>query len=376
MECCHENISQSDNHFHCTYCGCIIPSSGTLPILDPSTSTVIKVSPIDLVKDMLSSLPKNLFSVKNIKFVEKRKNVFEWIMNACIRLNLTKRTAHVAAFYTDFVLNSNEYGEENHFPIALACLYIASKFSDFDQNVPFLQDFLRVTKLKLEPVKIKEVEIYLLKSLGWNLRIATVYEIVMNFLTYGVLFENDIYLSNPVNYLHAKLISHYAQFFSDQILVEPEFLDYDLLSIATSIIYVSRKAAQIEAEWNSELIEITRMDLKDFEDCRKILLNKFSDIIESAKSLNSSLIDSFKDSEKKKNEKDIYDLIFNNDYKERKKRKQLKNFNKQSKIRQVSKSPKIITLSNQKEFSKLSNVEIFSRRSNSISSYKRQITAV
>ena len=375
MDCCHENISESNNHFHCTYCGCIIPRTGNLPILDPSTSTVIEVSPIDLVKDMLLSLPFIKFSKNNPAYVEKRKNILEWIMNACSRLNLTKRTAHVAAFYTDFVLNSNEYVEENYFPIALSCLYIASKFSDLDQNVPFLQDFLRVTKLKLETVRIKEIEIFLLKYLGWNLRIATVYEIIMNFLTAGVLFENDIHLSKPVNYLHAKLISHYAKFLSDQFLLEPEFINYDILSIATSIIFASRKAAQIEGDWNTELIEITGKELKDFEDCRKLILNKFTDIIESAKNINSSLIDSFKDTEQKKKEQDVYDLIFNNGYKERKSKKR-KDYTRPLKTRQISKSPKIITLTNQKDFSKLSNVEIFSRRSNSISSYKRQITAV
>ena len=299
MECFHEQIAFSNTNFHCVNCGCVLPDKGPPPIVDPNYFTVIEISPIELFKDMKNSLEKvnQIRIVKNTEYLEERKFIMEWLFNACSKLNLSKRTSHLASLYTDLILNgnSNIFHSDKYYNIALCCLIIATKFIELDIKLPYFRDFIKISKTKIHRFIIQDTEICLLRLLYWNLRVPTVYEMVMNFLTAGVLFRDEHYQKEEVNRTHAKLISHYISLFSELIITEKEFLEYDFVTLACSIIYVARRASGIDEEWNKELVEITGKTMHDFQDCKEWIMIKFKDILEKSLLMNFDLISIFSD---------------------------------------------------------------------------------
>jgi len=297
MECYHERIVFSNPQFHCVNCGCVIPNIGQAPIVDPNYFTSIEISPMELFKDMKNCLLRidQKSKLKNPEYLEARRTLIEWIFNASSKLNLSKRTSHLAALYTDLILmpKDNSLHSDKYHTIALCCLIIATKFIELDIKLPYFRDFIKASKIEIERFVIQDTEINLLRLLDWNLRVPTVYEIIMNFLTGGILFPYEHCQKEFVNRVHSKLISHYISLFIELIITEKEFLNYDFVILASSIIYVARRASGIEEEWNEKLIGITGMTLIDFHNCKEWIMIKYKDILEKSSLMNYDLISIF-----------------------------------------------------------------------------------
>ena len=370
MDCTHEIIAENDGHKHCTFCGTFIPQTNNNSIVDPYYSTNIEVSPFELFRNMKETYQKIKNVYKNPTYELHRNNLIEWVFNICMRLGLSKRTAHVATFYIDKIMNETNYPTAKYQVIGLSCLFLASKYSELDIQIPFLQDYLRICRFMLDQQSIKECEMHLLRLLNWNLRITTVYEMVMNFLTAGVIFTNDTTTKGKVHSKDALLASFYAKSFTDFVVCSKGFLNFDYDEIALSIIYCARKSAGLNQEWSDELKELTSSNLENFSSCRE-----WASKIFGCFSLNNELAQSILiDSKKEKRSKDIYEIIFRTNPLPISRKRFVFSKRSTEASNPINNSPlsqkiKNLNFNNQKDFSKISKVELLEARTSALSKH-------
>ena len=81
---------------------------------------------------------------------------------------------------------------------AASCLLLASKFSELDQNIPFLSDVSKVlgksTFMSCSALTRKEYDRYepmLCEHFGWALNQLSVFDFTETFMTMGLVFEGE-----------------------------------------------------------------------------------------------------------------------------------------------------------------------------------------
>lgn len=76
---------------------------------------------------------------------------------------------------------------------AIGCVFVASKFDELDNNIPFLKDFIKAAKFMFKYDEIIQEEKRLCELFNWQLLVLSPLHFVYSLLSMGVIFDDDKY---------------------------------------------------------------------------------------------------------------------------------------------------------------------------------------
>lgn len=120
--------------------------------------------------------------------------MIEWIFHLGDKLKQRSLTLQLAIVYIDklFLLGKhNEMQRDKHL-WGLTALYLASKYDEIDENIPFIRDFRKASSRgNYTWDQVTKCENVFVKYLDWNLMVVSPLNYTSALLTFGVIFSDD-----------------------------------------------------------------------------------------------------------------------------------------------------------------------------------------
>lgn len=213
--CCHNKKNNIIKLFksidYCLICSTFIINTISL-------NKTIKPINFELTEDNSHNLLWNekesnstYFFISKKEYLKIRSPIIKNIKKICTNFSLSLQTYFTSIEYLDKICSSISFFDQNMiFQISLFCIILASKFLENEEKALCIQSFLKETASK----NYLFDEIYVLKLLNYNLNINTSYDIIMEILYYGFIFENEDFNFNQLNVLY-KIIPKILYIFSE-----------------------------------------------------------------------------------------------------------------------------------------------------------------
>ena len=188
---------------YCMICSCFIFQN--ISSFESSNKT-IKPNSFEINKDYIPSFEwLNKETIKNNSFVNKkgylklRPSIIKNMKKICSYFSLSLQTYFLSVEYFDKInSNTSSYNESTLFQISLFCIILATKFIENSAKALKVQSTLKEKASKNYLVD----EVFVLKLLDYDLNIYTSYDIFMDILYCGFIFENEDYNYNQINLIY------------------------------------------------------------------------------------------------------------------------------------------------------------------------------
>ena len=188
---------------YCMLCSCFIFQN--ISSFESSNKT-IKPNSFEINKDYIPSFEwLNKETTKNNSFVNKkgylklRPSIIKNMKKICSYFSLSLKTYFLSVEYFDKInSNTSSYNESTLFQISLFCIILATKFTENSAKALKVQSTLKEKASKNYLVD----EVFVLKLLDYDLNIYTSYDIFMDILYCGFIFENEDYNYNQINLIY------------------------------------------------------------------------------------------------------------------------------------------------------------------------------
>jgi len=218
-------------------CSCFIFQN--ISSLELSSKT-IKPNSFEINKDYNPSFGwLNKDSTKNNSFVNKkeylklRPSIIKNMKKVCSYFSLSLKTYFLSVEYFDKInSNTSSYNESTLYQISLFCIILASKFIENSAKALEVQSTLKDKVSKNYLID----EVFVLKLLDYDLNIYTSYDIFMDILYCGFIFENE-----DINYKQINLIYYNIQKILYTFSESNSYIDMTPKQIAISMMAFSRE---------------------------------------------------------------------------------------------------------------------------------------
>ena len=222
---------------YCMICSCFIFQN--ISSLELSSKT-IKPNSFEINKDYNPSFGwLNKDSTKNNSFVNKkeylklRPSIIKNMKKVCSYFSLSLKTYFLSVEYFDKInSNTSSYNESTLYQISLFCIILASKFIENSAKALEVQSTLKDKVSKNYLID----EVFVLKLLDYDLNIYTSYDIFMDILYCGFIFENE-----DINYKQINLIYYNIQKILYTFSESNSYIDMTPKQIAISMMAFSRE---------------------------------------------------------------------------------------------------------------------------------------
>jgi len=107
------------------------------------------------------------------------------------KLKFSFNTIHLAIFYLDFFLSTENIPSYQHQLYSLTSIFIAAKAIELDERIPFISKLLNAASNLFKQDEIRRAEHVLLDFFDWDLQIPTLIDMLEFYLSQGVVFSND-----------------------------------------------------------------------------------------------------------------------------------------------------------------------------------------
>lgn len=196
---------------------------------------------------------KNIFINKK-DYLKLRSSIIKNMKGICSYFFLSFKTYFLSVEYLDRICSQiSSFNENILFPISLFCIILASKFAENNLKALEVQSKLREKVSKNFLVD----EIYILKLLNYNLNLYTSYDILIDIMSFGFIFENEDFNYNILNILYSnipKILYTFSQ--------SNSYLDMTAKQVAISIIGFSRELLNLNP-FNENIRKIFKIDSKN-----------------------------------------------------------------------------------------------------------------
>ncbi len=213
-KCSHEKVYRSKVNSKLSIC--LNCSSAIFIDENNQELSAIKPSEFEIRKEMsvpfFLSLPDNqspkIFRNKK-GFRKLRKTIIKKMKLFCSNFNLSKKTFFLSLDYFDKICSKLVvFNIDDLFYISQFCVILATKFQE--SQAKYIQ-----VKTNLGPIKnYAKDESYLLQLLDYDLLIHTSYDLLMEIMSIGFLFTNEIFSYKKMNLIYGK-IENMIYFFSE-----------------------------------------------------------------------------------------------------------------------------------------------------------------
>ncbi len=222
---------------YCMICSCFIFQN--ISSFESSSKT-IKPNSFEINKDYTPSFHwLNKDSTKNNSFVNKkeylklRPSIIKNMKKVCSYFSLSLKTYFLSVDYFDKInSNTSSYNESTLYQISLFCIILASKFIENSTKALEVQSTLKDKVSKNYLID----EVFVLKLLDYDLNIYTSYDIFMDILYCGFIFENE-----DINYKQINLIYYNIQKILYTFSESNSYIDMTPKQIAISMMAFSRE---------------------------------------------------------------------------------------------------------------------------------------
>lgn len=237
--CCHikNHIVQLFNSIsYCLICSTFIIKNissfeSLIKTIKPNNYEINTENPSTLQWLKEEDIPNDFINKKEYK--KFRTSTVKNMKNICYYFSLSLKTYFLSISYLDKICSKiSSFNNKILEHISLLCIILATKFNENKQKASEVQSILKENISK----NYKEDEIYVLKLLNYELNIYTPYDILMDILYFGFVFENE-------NFNLEKLYKLYSNI--DRILYmlseSNSYIDLSSKQIALGIIGFTRE---------------------------------------------------------------------------------------------------------------------------------------
>ena len=197
--------------------------------------------------------------VNKESYLKIRAKIIKKMKTFAQNFNLTKKTFFLSLDYFDRICSrAAKFNFADFLQTAYLCVVLAAKFQDDHQNA-------FNAKLSLGPSNnYTKDELYVLQLLNYDLYSITSYDIVMDIMHTGILFNDENFSINKMNVIYGK-IEKMLYFFSEK----KYYIEMTPIEIALSVIGFIREALGLVSYNNIiQQIFMTQFDdLKTYSDC-------------------------------------------------------------------------------------------------------------
>lgn len=210
------------------------------------------------------------------RWLKYRRVLVDWMCEAGDEFNLHISTMHVAVMYLDRILHSVVVARNRLQLVAIACILIAAKYEEIEEDVPTLTDMNKHAQGVFSPRDIQQMEFEVLKKMNWCLGTFTPLHFADYYMSKGVLFEADTMQRRSLSGKVVRYVHRYIEFFAELCLQDYQFQRFSPSMMAAAIIMASRKALYIAPLWRPELTKLTQYSLVEIEPCFKAVWNSYA----------------------------------------------------------------------------------------------------
>ena len=312
-KCPHENraVTEINSNFSlCFNCSSIIfknESGQDITTIKPSKYSVTQETSTPIFLSITDSHTPYNFRNKS-DFLKIRNSFVKYIKKFCNDFKLSKKSFFLSLDYFDKICSKmNSFNKNDLLQISQYCIILASKFQESQQKTLEMKSYLGLSD------NYSKDELYLLQLLDYNLLVHTSYDILIDIMHTGFLFQDEKFSLKKMNLIYGKM-ENMLYFFAETKL----YIDMTYKEIALSLIGLIRQTLGLEAynyiikyifmnEYND--IPIYYRCLKKFGKFFQIKdNNNHSDINTDSNSDNKSE----NDKEIKKNNNDINNSLIKN----------------------------------------------------------------
>jgi hypothetical protein len=209
-------------------------------------------------------------------------------------------TLHTAIVYLDRVLSLYETRKRNELLnneeptkvgryslelAAIGCIFIASKYDELDNNIPFLKDFIKAAKYMFKYGEIIKEEMRLVALFDWKLMVLSPLHFVYSLLSMGVIFSDDQYKNEEKEVVEMdeatlKKVRKGTEYFSDLSAKLYDMQKYPPSMVAAACVLCSRRVNKIHPQRNPLLSKLFQfpVDSPALLECYRTLIVNYKEI--------------------------------------------------------------------------------------------------
>ena len=136
------------------------------------------------------------------EYIKYRSSIIKNMKKICSHFSLSLKTYFSSIGYLDKICSTTALFDKNIiFQISLFCIILAAKYFENKEKAFEIQSNLKNTASKNYTFD----EIYVLKLLNYDLNMNTPYDILMDILYYGFVFENEDFNIKKLNLLYKNM---------------------------------------------------------------------------------------------------------------------------------------------------------------------------
>lgn len=196
---------------------------------------------------------QNKFFVNKKDYLKLRSPIIKNMKNICSYFSLSFKTYFLSVEYLDRISSQiNSFNKNTLSQISIFCIILASKFNENSLKALEVQSNLRENLSK----NYMEDEIYVMKLLNYDLNVYTSYDILMDIMIYGFIFENETFNYKKFILLYSNIPKVLYTFSQSN-----SFIDMTAKQIAISMIGFSRELLNLNP-FNENIRKIFLFDNK------------------------------------------------------------------------------------------------------------------
>jgi len=183
------------------------------------------------------------------------------MIDVCGYFKLHITTAHAAIAYLDRLQPDENCERQEWQMIAVACILIASKYNESEQDVPPLNVFEEIIHQSIPNETMLTYELWVLRRISWQLNARTPAAFLTSFISAGLFFEDDVASQKFAS--QAELEDSFAKEamrLASVCLSDTQYKGFRSSDVASAIVFKLRKRFQFQRYWRAELVEMTSCD--------------------------------------------------------------------------------------------------------------------
>ena len=204
--CCSINNKNNLIHLFKSISYCFVCSAFIIDNVSSFKSSITVKKPNNFKK--IGEIPKNLLWSENNNrpefllnnksdYLKLRSSLIKYIKSICIYFSLSLKTYFTSIEYLDRICHKlYSFDKNTLIQISLYCIILAVKFLENKQKSFEVLSYLRNTK------NFKLDEIYALQLLDYDLNVYTPYDMIIDILYLGFIFENEELNGKQLNILY------------------------------------------------------------------------------------------------------------------------------------------------------------------------------
>ena len=271
---CRNRINQPLSNQYCSFCGIFISDDPSVVYLRPPSFSSADSYIADqnlVIANMIKKQTIHLYYDRSAFHVPFRPGLVDWLEKTARKLGLNSSTVHLSVAILDIVLSAYSIPYDKMEVMVFTVLNMAGKMEDRDDRLPCLKDVPVYFQKAMRISELIACEKIVFEVLGYNANIQTPYRFARQFISYGVISNQDI-----DNKCTTSVMNEFERLMS--LFTLASLKNYDLCQFEASIvgsatIAATRKALGFSHIWTDHLERLTRVSWSRLHPCLKILEN-------------------------------------------------------------------------------------------------------